>query len=162
MRYGISTVVVSLVLMVIGVFLAIMVYLVLSGALPSMYQRQEAALPKTNIAIINFINTTNVGNRWNVTIRNNGPVSLQVGGRDKWQVFIDDRPALIPLERGIIAKTATGDLDVTNYPSYSIPVNGVIVLNVTITPSLSPTSPHTVKVFGPQATQAFAGWSPKS
>ena len=159
MRYGISTVVVSLVLMVIGVFLAIMVYLVLSGALPSMYQRQEAALPKTNIQIINFINKTNSGDKWEVTIKNNGPVSLQVGGKDKWRVFIDDIDA--PIEN-ITAKTATGDFDVTNYPSYSIPVNGVIVLNVTITPPLSPTSPHTVKVFGPQATQAFAGWSPKS
>ncbi|RSN72251.1 hypothetical protein D6D85_14545 [Candidatus Methanodesulfokora washburnensis] len=137
-----------------------MVYLVLSGALPSMYQRQEAALPKTNIQIINFINNTNAGDSWNVTIRNNGPVSLQVGGRDKWQVFIDDRPALIPLEQGIIAKEATGDRDVTNDPNYSVPVNGVIVIKVTI--SLSTTSPHTVKVFGPQATQAFAGWSPKS
>jgi len=73
MRYGISTVVISLVLMVIGVFLAIMVYLVLSGALPSMYQRQEAALPKTNIAIINFINNTspdsNAGKEWELTIK---------------------------------------------------------------------------------------------
>ena len=159
MRYGISTVVVSLVLMVIGVFLAIMVYLVLSGALPSMYQRQEAALPKTNIAIINFINKSNGGDIWYVYIRNNGPVSLQVGGVDKWKVFIDDRPAFIT---DIIAKEAAGDIYVTNIPSYSIEVNKVIVLNVTITPSLSPTSPHTVKVFGPQATQAFAGWSPKS
>jgi hypothetical protein len=158
MRYGISTVVISLVLMVIGVFLAIMVYLVLSGALPSMYQRQEAALPKTNIAIINFINNTNAGDSWNVTIRNNGPVSLQVGGKDKWQVFIDDRP--VSDIAAIYAKEATGDRDVTYDPSYSIQVNGVIVIKVTI--SLSTTSPHTVKVFGPQATQAFAGWSPKS
>jgi hypothetical protein len=120
MRYGISTVVVSLVLMVIGVFLAIMVYLVLSGALPSMYQRQEAALPKTNIAIINFINNTNAGDSWNVTIRNNGPVSLQVGGKDKWQVFVDDKPASIT---AIYAKTATGDVDVTYNPSYNIQVN---------------------------------------
>jgi hypothetical protein len=157
MRYGISTVVVSLVLMVIGVFLAIMVYLVLSGALPSMYQRQEAALPKTNIAIINFINNTNAGDSWNVTIRNNGPVSLQVGGKDKWQVFVDDKPASIT---AIYAKTATGDVDVTYNPSYNIQVNGVIVIKVGI--SLSTTLPHTVKVFGPQATQAFAGWSPKS
>jgi hypothetical protein len=157
MRYGISTVVVSLVLMVIGVFLAIMVYLVLSGALPSMYQRQEAALPKTNIAIINFINNTNAGDSWNVTIRNNGPVSLQVGGKDKWQVFVDDKPASIT---AIYAKTATGDVDVTYNPSYSIQVNEVIVIKVGI--SLSTTLPHTIKVFGPQATQAFAGWSPKS
>jgi|GEM_PF-3311572 hypothetical protein len=157
MRYGISTVVVSLVLMVIGVFLAIMVYLVLSGALPSMYQRQEAALPKTNIQIINFINNTNAGDSWNVTIRNNGPVSLQVGGKDKWQVFVDDKPASIT---AIYAKTATGDVDVTYNPSYNIQVNGVIVIKVGI--SLSTTLPHTVKVFGPQATQAFAGWSPKS
>ena len=157
MRYGISTVVISLVLMVIGVFLAIMVYLVLSGALPSMYQRQEAALPKTNIQIINFINNTNAGDSWNVTIRNNGPVSLQVGGKDKWQVFVDDKPASIT---AIYAKTATGDVDVTYNPSYNIQVNGVIVIKVGI--SLSTTLPHTVKVFGPQATQAFAGWSPKS
>jgi len=157
MRYGISTVVVSLVLMVIGVFLAIMVYLVLSGALPSMYQRQEAALPKTNIQIINFINNTNAGDSWNVTIRNNGPVSLQVGGKDKWQVFVDDKPASIT---AIYAKTATGDVDVTYNPNYNIQVNGVIVIKVGI--SLSTTLPHTVKVFGPQATQAFAGWSPKS
>ncbi|TDA41484.1 MAG: hypothetical protein DSO07_04355 [Thermoproteota archaeon] len=134
-----------------------MVYLVLSGALPSMYQRQEAALPKTNIAIINFINNTNAGDSWNVTIRNNGPVSLQVGGKDKWQVFVDDKPASIT---AIYAKTATGDVDVTYNPSYNIQVNGVIVIKVGI--SLSTTLPHTVKVFGPQATQAFAGWSPKS
>jgi len=38
-----------------------------------------------------------------------------------------------------------------------------IVINVTsnTTPATT-SSPHTVKVFGPQATQAFAGWSPKS
>jgi len=146
MRYGISTVVVSLVLMVIGVFLAIMVYLVLSGALPSMYQRQEAALPKTNIQIINFINRNNNGDDWSITIRNNGPVSLQADGPDKWQVFIDDKPV-----KRIYYISNTGN----------VPVGGIIVLNVTTSP-LSTTSPHTIKVFGPQATQAFAGWSPKS
>ncbi|MGY0288595.1 MAG: hypothetical protein ACUX7D_07595 [Candidatus Methanodesulfokora washburnensis] len=148
MRYGISTVVVSLVLMVIGVFLAIMVYLVLSGALPSMYQRQEAALPKTNIQIINFINKSNSGDRWEVTIRNNGPVSLQTGGATEWQVFIDDRRV---------------DRIISIIPSTTVPVGGSIVIEVEITnPPASPSSPHTVKVFGPQATQAFAGWSPKS
>jgi len=149
MRYGISTVVVSLVLMVIGVFLAIMVYLVLSGALPSMYQRQEAALPKTNIQIINFINTTtpdgNAGKEWEVTIKNNGPVSLQTDDATEWQVFIDDRR-----------------VNYISIPSTTVPVGGSIVIVVKIDPPASPTSPHTVKVFGPQATQAFAGWSPKS
>lgn len=146
MRHGISTVVISVVLMVIGVFLAILVYLVLSGALPGMYQRQEAALPKTNIAIINFVNGSKVGSswKWSVTVKNNGPVSLQVGSTNEWQVFIDDKPAHI------------SSMDPA---SGTIPVNGVIVIEVTS--DADPGLPHTVKVFGPQATQAFAGWSPK-
>ncbi|MGC9019972.1 MAG: hypothetical protein ACP5KE_02070 [Candidatus Methanodesulfokora sp.] len=144
MRYGVSTVVISVVLMIIGVFLAILVYLTLSGALPSMYQRQEAALPKTNIAIINFINTTNDGSKWNVTIRNNGPVSLQYKDENEWQVFVDDKRA---------------DILSIEPPSGTIQVNGVIVIEVAV--QASPTLPHTVKVFGPQATQAFAGWSPQ-
>ena len=150
MRRGVSTVVISVVLMVIGVFLAIMVYLTLSGALPGIYQRQEAALPKTNIAIINFINNTPSGSSWNVTIKNNGPVSLQVGGADKWQVYVDDK-------RANIVNIYAGDQPAS--PSYPIPVGGVIVIKITT--SASPTEPHTVKVFGPQATYAFIGWSPK-
>jgi len=152
MRYGISTVVVSLVLMVIGVFLAIMVYLVLSGALPSMYQRQEAALPKTNIQIINFINTTtpdgNAGKEWEVTIKNNGPVSLQVSSPDEWQIYVDDQRATVD--------------SINPAPPATIQVGGSIVIKIKVNPPASPSSPHTVKVFGPQATQAFAGWSPKS
>ena len=148
MRYGISTVVVSLVLMVIGVFLAIMVYLVLSGALPSMYQRQEAALPKTNIQIINFINKTNNGDRWEVTIKNNGPVSLQVSSPDEWRVYVDDQYVIVN--------------SINPAPPATIQVGGSIVIEVIPDPPASPSSPHTVKVFGPQATQAFAGWSPKS
>ncbi|PNV77306.1 MAG: hypothetical protein C0200_06815, partial [Thermoproteota archaeon] len=142
-----STVVISVVLMIIGVFLAILVYLTLSGALPSMYQRQEAALPKTNIAIINFIGDTGK-NQWNVTIRNNGPVSLQYKDINEWQVFVDDKRADI----SSIEPSSSG----------TIQVNGVIKIiidNSTLGASIH--QPHTVKVFGPQATQAFAGWSPQ-
>mgnify|MGYP000424446422 CR=1 FL=1 len=142
-REGISVLATSVVLLVLGVALALIVYSVVTGSIFGIYQKQQAGIPGTNIEIVNF-NPGNetLGQNANVTIRNMGPNSLPIEGEDHWQVFIDDEQYEV-----VALSPDSGELE----------VGGVLVIYLGEAVSWEP---HTIKVYGPLATRAFAGWSP--
>ncbi len=142
---GISNVAIVVILMVLGVILAILVYFVASGATVGWFRTRSSSYAATNLEIVGFTPTDPPDHpQASVLIKNIGPVSVHYDNIQDWQVFIDERQCSVAL----LNPPPPNDLDVNRQ------------LNITLSCYVDPTTSHTIKVFGPQATQAFAGWSP--
>jgi len=144
LRKGVSQVTTAVVLMVLGIALAVLVYQVVLGTSRGSYSRIEAGTPKSNIKIMDL----DPGNPSNgvpakIYVRNLGPLDIEFSGPQEWQVFIDNQPMSI-----LTMDPAQGTLGVNE------------VLNITLTEAVNASFSHTIKVYGPYATVAFAGWSP--
>ena len=145
-RYGgISNVAIVVILIVLGVLLAILVYFVASGAAVSWFRTKSSGYAATNLEIVGFTPTDPPAHpQASVLIKNLGPVSVHYDSTQDWQVFVDESQCLI----SSLNPPPPADLDVNRQ------------LNITLNCYVDPTTSHTIKVFGPQATQALAGWSP--
>jgi len=143
-RKGVSQVTTAVVLMVLGIALAVLVYQVVLGVTRGSYRKMEAGTPESNIQIMAFDpGNSTTGSLAKVYVKNLGPSDIEFSGPSEWQVFIDGEFKTISA-----LDPATGSLGVGEY------------INITLSETIGRNVSHTIKVFGPQATVAFAGWSP--
>ncbi len=143
-RKGVSQVTTAVVLMVLGIALAILVYQVVLGATRGSYRKIQAGTPKSNIQIMAFDpGNATTGEYAKVYVKNLGPSDIEFSGPSEWQVFIDDQMKTIST-----MDPASGSLKVGE------------ALNITLSETINANISHTIKVYGPQATIAYAGWSP--
>ncbi len=143
-REGISQVTTAIVLMVLGIALAVLVYQIVLGATSGSYRKMQAGTPKSNIQIMAFDpGNSSTGTPAKVYVKNMGPSDIEYSAPSEWQVFIDEQMKTI------------GSLDPASGP---LKVGEAI--NITLTEWVNANVSHTIKVFGPQATIAYAGWSP--
>jgi len=130
--------------MVLGIALAVLVYQVVLGATGGSYRKIQAGTPQSNIQIMAFDpGNATTGELAKVYVKNLGPSDIEFSGPSEWQVFIDDEMKTI-----IQTDPALGSLRVGE------------ALNITLSEAINATVPHTIKVYGPKATIAYAGWSP--
>ncbi len=143
-RRGVSQVTTAIVLMVLGIALAVLVYQVVLGATRGSYRKIEAGTPKSNIQIMAFDpGNATAGSYAKVYVKNLGPSDIEFSGPSEWQVFIDDEFKTISS-----LDPASGSLRVGES------------INITLSEAINANVSHTIKVFGPRATIAYAGWSP--
>ncbi len=119
--------------------MAVLTFYVVRGGTINIFTRQTSSLPQTDIQIVNF-NPCD-GSSAVITIKNKGPVTLQVSSEDDWAVFINNSA-------------------VTLCPMGPAQVDVGETIELHICGCFDENAPQSIKVFGPQNSQAWASWAP--